>query len=282
MSSDKLISGDIKNFNEFKSLISIHGFSLSNFYDVQFLLGNNNSSFLTSIFTRGISTNSSGANTIKELMRLYADECSIPGFSVSTGDFRITNSPNMKYAYGIVNNEVTMSFIADADSEIRQTFDAWGNFIYSGISSNSTTQNGININSVNDLGRTRYKDDYTLDIAIIKLERFGSSKKNSATNILNSVTKRLVPHKTIPNSQLFPGVDPSTENMVESRFGEAFQRYSVRLKNAFPTTISAIPLNSGSSQLVKIQVTFEYDMAAPASQTGGTIGASGKWNTVVG
>lgn len=282
MSSTKLVSGDIKNFKEFKSFVSIHGFSLSNFYDVQFLLGNNNSSFLRSIFTRSISSNSSGSNTIQELMRLYADECSIPGYSISTGDFRITNTPNMKYAYGIVNNEVTMSFIADADSEIRQTFDAWGNYIYSGVTSNAGSINGININSINDLGRTRYKDDYTLDIAIIKLERFASSKRNRADSIIDRATGKINKHKMLSHKDLFPGINPDAEKMVESKFGEAFQRYSVRLRNAFPTTISAIPLNSGSSQLVKIQVTFEYDIASPASQTGGSIEASGTWRTAVG
>lgn len=280
-SNNNLIAGDIKNFSEFKSYVSSYGFSISNFYDVQFLLGNNGSSFLTSIFTRGITGNSGGSNTIKELMRLYADECTIPGYSISTGDFRITNSPTMKYAYGIVNNEITISFIADADSEIRKTFDAWGNFIYAGVSSNAQSSNPLNINSRNSLGRTRYKDEYTLDIAIIKLERFGSSKKNSNTTV-SDITGRIFPHRMIPNTQLFPGVNPATETMVQSGFGEAFQLYSVRLRNAFPTTISAIPLNSGSSQLVKIQVTFEYDIASPASQTGGTIGATGSWNTVVG
>jgi len=278
--NDTILDRDIKNFKEFKSYVSTSGFSLSNFYDVQFLLGNNNSSFLKSIFTRGIQTNTSGGGTISNLMRLYADECSIPGFSIATGDFRITNSPNMKYAYGVVNNELTMSFISDADSEIRQTFDGWGNYIYSGITSNGDRINGININSITDLGRTRYKDDYTLDIVIIKLERYRSSKKNSPLSL--NINGEIVPHKVISNADLFPGVNVASERMVDSEFGQALQKYSVRIKNAFPTTISAIPLNSGASQLVKIQVTFEYDMVAPASQTGGTIGASGNWRTAVG
>jgi hypothetical protein len=281
MKKDDILSRDIKNFNEFKSYVSTHGFSLSNFYDVQFLIGNNGSSFLKSIFTRGLGTNSGGSNQVSQLMRLYAEECTIPGYSISTGDFRITNTPNMKYAYGIVNNEITISFIADADSEIRQTFDAWGNYIYAGISSNTDTTNILNINSRDLMGRTRYKDEYTLDIAVIKLERFASSKQNSATSIIDRVTGKQTPYKTVPHSLLFPGVNPASEKMATSLFGEARQRYSVRLKNAFPTTISAIPLSSGSSQLVKIQVTFEYDMAAPASQTGGTIEASSNWRTVV-
>lgn len=273
-----IISTDIQNFNDFKSYVGRYGFSLNNFYDVQFLLANNGNSFLQSIFTRGLATNSGSGQGISTLMRLYADECTIPGYSIATGDFRITNSPNMKYGYGIVNNEITMSFISDADAEIRKTFDSWGNFIYSSVSSATDQSNPLNINSTDQLGRARYKDEYVLDIAIIKLERYGSSVRNFAKNPLD----RLSPGRTVPHSRLFPGTDTSALQMVKSGFGDAIQKYSMRLQNCFPTTISAIPLNSGSSQLVKIQVTFEYDLAVPTSQTGGTADATGKWKTVIG
>jgi hypothetical protein len=274
-----IINRDINNFQQFRSHVAKHGFSLTNFYDVQFLIGNSGSSFLTSVFTRNYSNNLNSPYNLSNLLRLYADECTIPGYSISTGDFRITNSPNMKYAYGVVNNEITMSFISDADSEIRQIFDSWGNYIYSGVSSNTVTRRGPNINAINDLGRTRYKDDYTMDIVVIKLERFSSSKQNSRRDLSDPNKPRAF--KQVPISSIFPRTDLSKFDIVESGFGEAIQKYSVRLKNAFPTTISAIPLSSGSSQLVKIQVTFEYDMAVPASQTGGSVKASSEWRTVV-
>lgn len=279
--ASSLINREIKNFNQFKSYVGRYGFSLTNFYDVQFLMANPGSNFITNIFTKGNGLNSSTTSTISELMRLYADECSIPGYAIATGDYRITNSPTLKYAYGIVNNELTISFISDADSEIRQIFDAWGNYIYSGVTSSTAARNALNINSINDLGRTRYKDDYILDIVIVKLERFASSTQNTRLS-RDGLTKELGPSTNIPLSRIFPGTDTTTTNTVASQFGEAIQKYAIRLKNAFPTTVSAIPLNSGSSQLVKIQVTFEYDMAVPASQTGGTVEASGNWNTVVG
>lgn len=274
------ISRDIQNFNQFKSFVSRYGFSLNNFYDVQFLLANNGNSFLRSIFTRGYETNSGSTNGISNLMRLYADECTIPGYAISTGDFRITNSPNMKYGYGIVNNEITISFISDADSEIRKTFDSWGNYIYSSVTSSTSARNPLNINSSRQLGRTRYKDDYVMDIAILKLERYGSSYRNFAKDPLD----RFSPIKTVPHSRLFPSTDTSALQIVKSGFGDAIQQYSVRLQNCFPTTVSAIPLSSGASQLVKVQVTFEYDLAVPTSQSGGTSEKtiSGGWNTIVG
>lgn len=277
-SRSEMIQRDVQNFHEFISGVQKHGFSISNFYDVQFLIGNTGSSFVNSVFTRSNTGNNKLDPTIRNLMRLYADECTIPGYAISTGDFRINNSPNMKYGYGIVNNEITISFISDADSEIRQTFDAWGNYIYGGISSNSNApiSSFLNINSINDLGRTRYKDDYVLDIVIIKLERYRSSARNSG-NLVEPATGKYL---GVPLKDLFPNTDLKDVSSTNSGFGKARQVYSTRLINAFPTTISAIPLNSGSSQLVKIQVTFEYDMAVPASQTGGTIGAGGTWQTL--
>ncbi len=274
-----IISGDIQNFNQFKSYVSRYGFSLNNFYDVQFLLANGSSAFLQSIFTRSYATNTGSTTGISNLMRLYADECSIPGYSISTGDFRITNTPNMKYGYGIVNNEITISFISDADSEIRRTFDSWGNYIYSSVSSlDQTLSRRLNINSDAQLGRTRYKDEYVLDIVVIKLERYGSSHRNFKKNSVDTKT----PYSPVTNSELFPGTNTESIQMVRSGFGNAIQKYSVRLKNCFPTTVSAIPLNSGASQLVKVQVTFEYDLAVPASQTGDSVEASGKWKTIIG
>jgi len=181
----------------------------------------------------------------------------------------------MKYAYGIVNNEITISFILDADSQVRRIFDAWGNYIYTGVSLTgaNVANTNININSISDLGRTRYKDEYCCDIIVIKLERDKSSKKNTRsrnTNIDQGVNfyrnNEIIPDY---KGDLFPG------------FGRPFATYSVRLRNAFPTTISSIPLSSGSSQLVKVQVTFEYDLAVPSSQTGeGSTRVSTSWTDI--
>jgi hypothetical protein len=168
----------------------------------------------------------------------------------------------MKYAYGIVNNEITVSFISDADSEIRRIFDAWGNYIYTGVSlsGTNTINTNINMNQSVNLGRTRYRDDYCCDIIIIKLERHRSSRKNTRLKTTQSDYQS----NFYNVDEIIPG---SGLNYI-SGFGKPFATYSVRLRNAFPTTISAIPLSSGSSQLVKVQVTFEYELAVPSSQTG--------------
>lgn len=268
------------NFSEFKSYVKKYGFSLSNFYDIQFLLSkeSKNSQLLNNIFNLGMTgnPNTNSYSFMQGLMRLYADECSIPGYSISTGDYRITNTPTMKYAYGIVNNEITISFILDADAEVRRIFDAWGNYIYGSVSlaSGVVSNTNLNFNTKIDIGRTRYRDDYVADIIVAKLERDKSSKKNTRTRLTTidaqknyHTNKEIIPDYTGP---ILPG------------FGKPFYTYSVRLKNCFPTTISSIPLSSGSSQLVKVQVTFEYELAVPSSQTaGGTTQEPSNWLDVI-
>jgi hypothetical protein len=265
-----------KNFKEFRGYVERYGFSLSNFYDIQFELVNG-SELLKNLFTLGMTgdNNINDESFMQGLVRVYADECSIPGYSISTGDYRITNTPTMKYAYGIVNNEITISFILDADSEIRRIFDAWGNYIYTGVALRgaNTANTNINMNSKIDLGRTRYRDDYCCDIIVIKLERHRSSRKNT-----RSRNRQInIESNFYRNNEIIPDYD----NTFMSGFGKPFATYSVRLRNAFPTTISAIPLSSGSSQLVKVQATFEYDLAVPSSQTGAnSTRVTTSWNDI--
>lgn len=270
----------LNNFNEFKGFVGKYGFSMSNFYDVQFQLSksvNNPRTILNNIFTLGMTnnTNVSSTNFLGGLMRVYAEECTIPGYSISTGEYRITNTPTLKYAYGVVNNEITISFILDADSEIRRIFDAWGNFIYGSVALNSATlsNSNLNMNTISDLGRTRYRDEYVVDITIIKFERHRSSKKNTR----NNSTQTDFQSNFYSNQQIVPDY----KGDLLPGFGKPFPTYSIRLMNAFPTTVSAIPLSSGSSQLVKVQVTFEYELAVPSSQTGkGSTEINSSWRSV--
>lgn len=264
------------NFKEFKSYVQKYGFSLSNFYDIQFQLTNESkkSQLLNNIFNLGMTGNQNTTSNsfMQGLLRLYADECSIPGYSISTGDYRITNTPTMKYAYGIVNNEITISFILDADAEVRRIFDAWGNYIYGSVSlaGGNISNTNLNFNGKVDLGRTRYRDDYVADIIVAKLERHRSSKRNSRTKLTNIDAQR----NFYENKEIIPDYD----GPLLPGFGKPFYTYSVRLRNCFPTTISAIPLSSGSSQLVRVQVTFEYELAVPSSQTAsGSVGEASNW-----
>jgi len=265
------------NFKEFKSYVGKYGFSLSNFYDVVFNLNNPT---LQNVLSRNLTNNlitGDSPDSVKNLMRAYAEECTIPGYQISTGEYRINNSPQLKYAYGIVNNEITMSFICDADSEIRKSFDSWVNYIYAQVSPNVATT--LNLSGIAQLGRTRYRDDYSIDIVVIKYERFASSKKNRFAKIDTGLQANVTSfHLT---SDIIPGYNGQSVEGLTSGFGKAIPVYSVRLLKAFPTNVSSLSLSSGSSQLLKLQVTFEYETAVSSAMVSGSTLDGGTWQTVV-
>lgn len=267
MSNKPAFDTNIGTFKEFKSYISKFGYSITNFYDVNFELTNSTGT-LNDILKRvpgGGPANSSDRFNMTQLLRFYAEECSIPGFQISTGEYRINNTPQLKYAYGIVNNEINFSFIGDANAEIRKTFDAWQSYIYSHNlpGSTNTTSGFLNVNRDIDLGRTRYRDQYVTDIVVVKYERYGSF---GVTNKSKG--------KKYKSTDIIPDFVPTNDKEISSNFKYALPLYSVRLMNAFPTNISSISLSSGASELVKVQVTFEYETAVTSAHNNGTVQGS--------
>jgi len=121
------ITGTIpmSNYSTFKEQFKRSGFSANNFYDVIIELDGNPK--LLRQLSRDLEFD---LQPSKNLLRLYTDEASIPGLQLSTGDYRITNTPNLKYAYGAVFSEMQLSFMMDADSRIKSIFDLWTNWIY--------------------------------------------------------------------------------------------------------------------------------------------------------
>jgi hypothetical protein len=261
---------NISTLETFNSYIKKYGFSISNFYDVHFVVTGNSGTpsdrrpFMNSVFNRIPSSETGarafGSNSVKELMRYYADECTLPGYQIATGDYRINNSPMMKYAYGTVNSEINISFICDGRNEVKKTFDAWKEFIYASSIPSAQLRDSYNINQNRDLGRSRYRDDYACDIVIIKFERGNSSDLNKSTKFLP--TKKIIPDY----------IEEELSTTRKNGFGYAIPTYSVRLVRAFPVNVSSVSLSSGASDLTKVQVAFEYDAIYSSALTGtGTV-----------
>lgn len=267
---------NIGTLKEFKSYVSKFGYSINNFYDVHFDL-TNSTGVLNNILKRvpgGGQPNANDPSNMTGLMRFYAEECSIPGFQISTGEYRINNTPQLKYAYGIVNNEITFSFIGDANSEIRKTFDAWQSYIYAHNVPNSrqATSGVLNVNRSLNLGRTRYRDEYVTDILVVKFEKANQFEVTSKGNTTLSDLERSGTY--MKSTDIIPDYKPKSLQENISNFEKAKPLYSVRLMNAFPTNISSIGLSSGASEIVKVQVTFEYETAVTSAHNNGTIQGS--------
>jgi hypothetical protein len=251
------------NFSEFKSAVQTYGFSLNNFYDVVFEI-NASSLLYRSLVGRTNNEFSGSVNNVTRLMRLYTDECTIPGIQMSTGEYRVNNSPQLKYVYGSVFSESTFSFIMDANSSIKKVFDMWTAFMYGYAVNNNIDPNNPqtvldNPNPKQHRLRTRYRDDYAIDIIIIKYEKPPSSKKNYGAKNKIPFTKKQI----IPDYQT-----PADISSTSSRFYKATPVHSTRLFKAFPSNIASVPLNSGSSALNKLSVSFEYESYTTSALTG--------------
>ncbi len=245
------IEEEMSNYAEFKSAVQKYGFSLNNFYDIKFEINE-----AVPLYNQLVGNNLIDLRSNRNLMRLYTDEATLPGLQLSTSEYRITNTPTLKYAYGAVFSEATFSFIMDADATIKSIFDIWTNWIY-GYNLDKNSGNTIaDILLARDVStrnkfRTRYRDDYAIDITIIKYERAMSSDKNSNVRLRPAFSlKDIIPDSTSAVNRA---------GQQGTKFYKAIPVYAVKLFKAFPANISSISLNSGTSELSKLSVGFEYE-----------------------
>ena len=248
----------MSNYSEFKSVVGKNGLSFNNLYDVRIELEPS-----SPLYREMSKVNGLDMSNTSELMRLYTDEASIPGVQITTGDYRINNTPNLKYAYGSVFSEVNLSFLMDADSRIKGVFDVWTNWIYgySGKRDAFLEVFGIEFANRTPKLRTRYRDDYAVDIVITKYERSMSSHANQ-------------PGDNSPNYS-FKQIIPGSTKSGGTKFYKAVPVYAVRLFKAFPSNISSIDLSSGSSsELSKLSVSFEYETMTTSVLNDGKINGS--------
>lgn len=245
-------AAQLKDFN---SLVKKYGIGLSNFYGVGLFPLQTTSQLSTYL-------NRVGGDDWQEKTSYYCDEINIPGLQIATGEYRINGSPQFKYAHSSTYSEVSMSLIMDGNSKQKKIFDAWLNFIY-GMSSSDAGSVSTTLplagfkNAGNQIGRVMYPDDYIADIYIVKYERYGNGYSNtknktgvqSIDNILDNLSKSLN-----PDSQ----VEVNNAQGKSIKFPNSEAQYSIRLIDAFPTSVSSLPLSAGSSQLLRVNITFEY------------------------
>ena len=227
----------MSNLKEFRANIWKYGFSANNLYDV-----------IIEIPTGGALYKELQSNNIaipdgflKNNLRLYTDEASMPGVQMSTGEYRVTNSPQLKYVYGTVFSELSLSFLMDAENIIKGIFDIWTNWMY-GYSAGTSGWSATN------RFRANYRDDYAVDIIIVKYEKpvFGKGDTFFGSN-------RLM--KREAKNTILPDLNDSSK----SKFFQPVPVHATRIFNAFPANIASIPLAYGETSLNKFSVGFEYE-----------------------
>ena len=234
----------LSNYNEFKSNVSKFGYSMANLYDIQFDVYQSSALYteLASDFDLATDEGSATLGDITQLMRLYTTECTMPGVTMSDSEYRITNTPQLKYAYGAVFNEFSVTFLMDANSNIRKLFDKWTNVIY---------PYSAFLGAGDGVLRTRYKDEYIADITVVKYERATSSVRNR--NFSNN----------IPGRRIIPNGDTNET----TGFKDNVAVHAVRMKNAFPKSIDSMSLSSDAGQMTQFSVSFEYESLQTSTPT---------------
>ncbi len=237
----------LSNYNEFKSNVSKFGYSMSNLYDIQFDVAQSTKLFseLSSDFDLATLEDAATLSDIVQLMRLYTTTCTMPGVTMTDSEYRITNTPQLKYAYGAVFNEFSVSFVLDSNSNIRKLFDKWTNVIYPYSAFRGDAPGVL---------RTRYKEDYIADITVVKYERGSSTIRNKKLG------------NRIPNRRIVPDTDKNTADL-ESYFIDNVAVHAVRMKNAFPKSIDSMTLSGDGSSLSQFSVSFEYESLQTSTPT---------------
>lgn len=180
----------------------------------------------------------------------------MPGRQIMTQERKI-GVVNQKVAYDQLYDDVTMSFLMLNDYAVKQYFETW--------------QDKCLSQSTYEIG---YLDEYAFDVDIQQLKKgFGAPVSNINTPRLPPLLAAQLPN--IPNLDLVSGtlsVDYVSGDQVA---------HSVKLKQAFPTSMSAVNLgNSLNDQYIELSVTFAYrnwtSTSSPASgPTGAGTGALG-------
>ena len=161
-------------------------------------------------------------------LNMLCNEIQIPGVTMSAADYKMGKKGIIqKMASAKVYNELDVSFFCDADSLPFKFFRCWQDYIIAPIEApaNLYGMQHTMSTTVHKAYAQRYYDQYTCDIKIIKLEKYG-----------------------VP--------DPEKEGDKKKDHDIGF---IVNLAKAYPYTVSSIPYSAGPANLVKVTVGFYYE-----------------------
>lgn len=224
-----LISSTSPTLNSFNTFLKTYGVSSSNIFDVKIDISDKTELYKS---LQSLGTFQHKNFNPLQWISFFTDEVSLPGEQISTASYRFNSSPTYKYATDTVYPEVTITLLLDSFMDQKKVFDKWVDFIKPISSGTSNSK----------LLRQRYKDDYVCDIRVVKYERY----------IYGNFDAGIFAPTKIPYMKNSNGSNRAYAPLP-------VYRYSTVLKNAFPTTVSSIQLSSGSMQLNRVSVTFNYD-----------------------
>ena len=206
------------------------GISASNLYSFSIASPTNQDGYnLNKHFARNldVSTGLEKNKLVERQLNMLCNEIQIPGVTMSAADYKMGKKGIIqKLASAKVYNELDVSFFCDADSLPFKFFRCWQDYIIAPIEQPKEfyTNKHTMSQHVHKVYAQRYYDQYTCDITIIKLEKYG-----------------------------VPEVEEG-EPKIDHNVG-----FTCDLINAYPYTVSSIPYSAGPANLVKVTVGFYYE-----------------------
>jgi len=165
-------------------------------------------------------------------LNLLCNEIQLPGVTYSSHDLtQPKKGITQKMATSKVFNELDVSFYCDAESMPLVFFRSWQDYIMGGLENPQFAYSESNTLAkyAHRAYAQRYYNDYTCDILIHKLEKYGIDKFD------------------------FDSYDDLGKKK-DYKVG-----FNARLAKAYPYTVSSIPYSAGAAQLVKVTVGFYYE-----------------------
>ncbi len=166
-------------------------------------------------------------NSPAAMISMFCDEAALPGVQAATGQINglYTGSGTFNYPHTRIFNDLTLSWICDANMTPLKFLQTWMDTIFVDYDTNGNAYKPRNqrgpsdtsmVRSRNRTTRLNYPDEYSLQLSILKAERGSVSE-----------TER-----------------PSVRYIFD---------------NTFPYSIDTTPLSFGTSQVVKVTANFYYD-----------------------
>ena len=170
-------------------------------------------------------------------LNMLCNEIQIPGVDMTASDVKMPHKGlTQKMVSGKVYNELDIQFYCDLNSTPLSFFRAWqdmimGNQHQQNLKKETTEADGVyeedsQYHATHQAYAQQYYNDYTSNIIITKLEKYGLTEKST---------------KDKPRPKEY---DVS---------------YKATLVNAYPYSMSSVPYSAGQSELVRVSVGFYYE-----------------------
>lgn len=184
----------------------------------------------TNMFLVRLPTNIPGIPNINSrTLNILCKSAQFPGRQIMSTE-KIIGPKAVKHAYGILEDDVSLTFHVLNDYKIKNYFEAWQNSVID-----------------NDSRELNYFNEYTKDVKIFQLrKRSGGAVKFGAKLVLADLL-----------FELFGG-DLLNNNQVNDLLSSSDKVYGCNLENAYPTTMNAIELNNEQNGMVELNVQLSY------------------------